>query len=664
MATRFGYASEDVLPDSQWWRDRIHPEDRDRACNSMDNAIANPRSGSWTCEYRFQRRDGTYAEVCDRGYVLKNEVGCAIRVVGAVMDLSELKQAYRELNESEERYRYTIRATGQVAWSASADGQAINFDDAWSSLTGLSCRMTLPEWEQVSHPDDLGASLEQWRRCVESGGPLELEHRLKVRDGSYRWYRTRAAARKDDDDQIENWYGIIEDIHELKVSQQALKRLAEFDDLTSFKNRHAFSTDLESALTIARRTRHKIGLLVLDIDDFKTVNDLFGHDAGDALLMSFARRMLDAGIELYRTGGDEFAAVVRKCSGKEALLEEADRIHCALEAPFRVKGTVLDCRVSIGSAIFPNHGDSPSELLKSADIALYSAKASGKRQTRHFESAMRSTLQRRNSMLEVARHALAENLVGAFLQPKVCLRTGRVVGFEALMRVQNERFGSQTPSVIAAAFDHPELSLEIADRVLADITGVLRKWVGQGLHFGRIAINASPLEFRDGNYAERLLSRLATTGVSPEHIEVEVTESVFLEHDESKILQSLHRLKDAGITIALDDFGTGYASLSHLRHYPVDVLKIDQSFVREITTDPRQELITKAIINLSRTIGIQTVAEGIETTEQADLLGSLGCNLGQGFLFGRAVSMADAEKLLRTSNGKFRMQLASELRVG
>lgn len=664
MATRFGYASAEVGTDSQWWRDRIHPADRDRASNSIDTAIAQAASGSWTCEYRFQRKDGTYAEVCDRGYVLKDEGGRATRVVGAVMDLSELKQAYRELHQSEERYRHTIGATGQVAWSASADGQFINFDDAWSSLTDLSRCMTLPEWERVSHPDDLEASLEQWQRCVETGEPLELEHRLKVRDGAYRWYRSRAAARKDANGKIENWYGIIEDIHELKVSQQALRRLAEFDDLTSLKNRHAFSADLEGALDDAGPKRRKIGLLVLDIDDFKTVNDLFGHDAGDTLLMSFARRMLDAGIELYRTGGDEFAAIVRKCPDKKTLLHEAERIHSALEQPFRVAGTVLDCRTSIGSAIFPNHGDSPSELLKSADIALYSAKTAGKRQTRHFESAMRSDLQRRNSMLEVARHALAEDLVGAFMQPKVCLRTGRVVGFEALMRVRNERFGPQGPSIIGAAFDHPELSLEIANRVLADITTVLRKWLAQGLHFGRIAINASPLEFRDGKYAERLLARLAMASVSPEHIEVEVTESVLLEQDESKILQSLHRLKEAGITIALDDFGTGYASLSHLQRYPVDVLKIDQSFVREITTHPRQELITKAIINLSRTIGIQTVAEGIETAEQADLLESLGCNIGQGFLFGRAVSMADAERLLETSNGKFRMQLASELQAG
>lgn len=664
MATRFGYASEDVRSDSQWWRARIHPQDRDRACRSIDEAIADAKSDSWTCEYRFKRRDNTYAEVCDRGYILKDRSGKAVRVVGAVMDLSEIKEAYRALQDSEARYRHTIEVTGQIAWSASADGQRVEFDESWSSLTGLNCLMTPSEWEQVAHPDDLATALDQWRKSVETGERLEIEQRLKVQDGSYRWFRSRAAAKKDERGHVERWYGIVEDIHELKTSQEALKRLADFDELTSLKNRHSFSLDIETALARAVDQGGAVGLLVLDIDDFKSVNDLFGHDAGDRLLMSIAQRMLDAGIELYRTGGDEFAAIVPMRRKNDLLLSAAERIHQVLEEPFRVGGTVLECRTSIGCAIYPPHGECPSELLKSADIALYTAKAAGRGQTKLFMSAMRSDLQKRNSMLEVAREALASDKIGAFLQPKICLRTGQIMGFEALMRVGNERFGPQGPAIIGAAFDHPELALEIADRVLSKVIGVVHDWQSKGLNFGRIAINASPLEFRERNYADRLLSRLKEARVSPHCIEVEVTETVFLERDEGSILHSLRQLKDAGITIALDDFGTGYASLSHLRQYPVDALKIDQSFVREIIVDPLQTLITRAIINLSQTMGIQTVAEGVETDEQADLLASLGCNVGQGFLFARAVSMSEAETLLRTNDRRYRTKLTHELRVG
>lgn len=299
--------------------------------------------------------------------------------------------------------------------------------------------------------------------------------------------------------------------------------------------------------------------------------------------------------------------------------------------------------------MFPADGSSPCELLKSADIALYAAKAGGRRQTRHFASAMRNELQRRSSMTDVARQSLSGDRVTPFFQPKVNLRDRKVVGFEALMRVQNERFGAQQPAIIAAAFDHPELAIELADRMLSKIMAVIRRWHDRQLRFGRIAVNASPLEFRGGRYAERLLSRLQDNGVEPSLLEVEITETVFLNRAEDLIAESLRVLKHAGVTIALDDFGTGYASLSHLRRFPVDVLKIDQTFIREMIEDPRQQLITRAIIDLSRTIGIQTVAEGIETEEQAEMLDAFGCDLGQGFLFGRALSEEQAEVVLDTS---------------
>lgn len=578
------------------------------------------------------------------------------------MDLSEIKDAYRALEESEQRYRYTIELTGQIAWSATADGQIVHFDQSWSALTGMGCVITPVDWERVAHPDDLQKAFDLWSVSVASGQPLDFEHRMKLSDGTYRWFRSRAAAHKDSSGRVVRWYGTIEDIDELKSSQLALKRLASHDDLTSLGNRHMFTADLEAAMQRASVERN-VGLLVLDIDDFKSVNDLFGHDAGDLLLMSFARRMIESNVDLYRIGGDEFAAIIR-VSGRETILHVAQQIHSILEAPFHLGATMIDCRASIGCAVFPWHGSDSNELLKSADIALYAAKAAGRGQTRLFTSTMRSELQKRNSMLEVARRALVADQVDAFFQPKISFRDDRLVGFEALMRVHTDRFGPQRPEVILAAFDHMDLSVQLADRMLSKVLSVAKAWRREELHFGRIAINASPLEFRGGNYAERLLSRLERGGVPPQDIEVEVTETVFLERDDDSILESLQLLKNAGITIALDDFGTGFASLSHLKHYPVDVLKIDRSFIRGLGTDARQALITQAVIDLSRTMGIQSVAEGVEEQEHADLLASFGCDIGQGFLFGRAMPAEKATALLRGRSHASRMNSGEERSAG
>lgn len=663
MAAQFGYEPTQISDDTLWWRDRIHPEDRERTCDSIDRAIAVNRCGSWTSFYRFLRRDGIYAAVCDHAFILKDGSGIANRLVGAVMDLSRIHQAYRTLQEREEWYRYTIELTGQIAWSTTADGLVINLGDRWSSLTGAKSEMFASEWERVAHPADLPKTQEHWAKSIETGEPLDLEQRLKMLDGTYRWFRTRAAPHKNQLGRVARWYGTIEDIHDLKASQLALARLANFDELTTFPNRHMFSDDLETVLSRAIRAGTRAALLLIDLDDFKSVNDLHGHSTGDLLLMSFARRMLGSGIQLYRIGGDEFAAIMQDGVDEGSAVDLAARIHSLLEEPFELADAVFDCRASIGRAIFPRHGNDATELLKSADIALYAAKDAGRSQTKVFESAMRSDLQRRSSMLAVARQGLDADMIEPFFQPKVSLADGKIAGFEALLRIRNSRFGAQAPSVIGAAFDHPELCLAIAERMLTNIISVTKDWRSKDLEFGRIAINASPLEFRRGNYADLLLARLEAENVPAQDIEIEVTEDVFLERGDGPVLECLLKLKAAGVTIALDDFGTGYASLTHLRHFPVDVLKIDQSFIRDLTTNSRQEQITKGLIKLSRTIGIQTVAEGVETVAQAELLQSFGCGLAQGFLFGRPTTVQDAEILLRGRSSASHTDLARELRT-
>lgn len=665
MVTQFGYSPSEIHSDTRWWRRRIHPEDRARACRSIDQAVrGHPTQTFWTSEYRFRRRDGSYAEVCDRAYIVRDAAGQAFRVVGAVLDLTKIRNAQRVIAATEERYRYTVELTGQIAWSASADGTIVEFDNRWAEQTGLGCVFDVGDWDQVGHPEDVARVLTEWRNSIATGCPLDLEHRFKVRDGSYRWFRSRAAPHFSSDGQIIRWYGTIEDIHDRQLIRAELERLASFDELTMLRNRHAFVRDLEAALSQAKKVSDQLGLLVLDLDDFKYVNDVFGHDIGDRLLAAFAERMRATGVDIYRTGGDEFAVFVEGCRDSEAAILIADKIHGALEESIDFGEIVHECRVSIGCALFPLHGGNVRELLKSADIALYAAKASGRKQTRIFASEMRSDLQKRTSMLSVARQAIAECTIDPVYQPQVDLRSGEIVGFEALLRFGCGTTELQPPAMIWAAFDHAELAVALADQVLDKVLAQIKNWNRKQLSFGRIAINASPLEFRGGRYAQRLLDRLEKSGVAPSSIEVEVTESVFLEREEDSIAHTLALLRQAGITVALDDFGTGYAALSHLTQFPVDLLKIDRTFIRDLPSDARQASITQALMSVSQKLGIRTVAEGIETSEQAVLLRSYGCELGQGFFYGCPMSAEQAEARLSSRQEKFRTAVWSELRAG
>jgi EAL domain-containing protein (putative c-di-GMP-specific phosphodiesterase class I) len=297
---------------------------------------------------------------------------------------------------------------------------------------------------------------------------------------------------------------------------------------------------------------------------------------------------------------------------------------------------VLDCQASIGASLFPLQGNDRAELLKNADVALYAAKAAGRANLKLFRSEMRREMQQRLSMLNLARDALAHRRILPFYQPKLDLRTGRVAGFEALLRWQHPMMGAQSPATISAAFEDLSLAAEISDQMVSAVIADLVRWRDEGLDVGHVALNAAAAEFRRGDFADKLLERLHIAGLPPSLLQVEVTETVFLGRGAECVERALKLLSGAGVGIALDDFGTGYASLSHLKQFPVDFIKIDRSFVRDLEDDPDDAAIIDAVVNLGRSLGIRTVAEGVENERQHEFLLALGCDLGQGFLYGKA----------------------------
>ena len=449
------------------------------------------------------------------------------------------------------------------------------------------------------------------------------------------------------------------DITERKLVELHLAQLAMSDPLTGLANRSHFMTAADRAAIQSAEAGGCIAVLLLDVDDFKQVNDTAGHDAGDALLRAAAARLqasVRPGDVVARLGGDEFAVMVTGLTSEADLQSVMARMMAKLSDPFSHAGRSITCKASIGASLFPKHAEQIEELMKCADIALYEAKARGRGRACTFEPSMLAAWEEEAGMISNARDAIASNELIPFYQPKVDLGTGRIIGFEALLRRVRPDGEVLLPGTISAAFEYPDLAQAISSRMIGCVVDDIAGWLGEGLDIGHVAINVSGADLRNENFPDHLLASLARSGVSCSRIELEVTESVFLGRGAESVERALRTLSQAGISIALDDFGTGYASLSHLKQFPIDIIKIDQRFVRDLQDDPDDAAIVRAVLNLGYSLGIKTVAEGIETEAQADYLKTGGCHFGQGFLFSPAVPAKDVPSLFQRALGWQRMR--------
>ena len=655
IGTHFGYPEAEAGTTALWWEERIHPDDRERISRQIEFAISED-SERWVGEYRFLKGDGTYADIYDCGYIIRDGSGKATRMVGAMLDLTERRQAAAALHDREERLRLAVQATGLGIWDFDVATGERRWSDELRAIFGVAddapadASLALSLVRAEYRPRIVG-----FFRAAHAGrADFEFDETLPIvraDTGEERWVSTNGHKIFDEQGRLSRVLLTVRDITEERTAEERIRWAASHDALTELPNRALFQDRLQHALVYAARARAKVGLLLLDLDHFKQVNDTLGHDAGDALLRSFAERLHDCVRStdmVARLGGDEFAIILPDLRGERGIREVADSILARLREPFTFRGHILDCRASIGAALFPEHGVEAEELLKHADLALYSAKAAGRGGIQTFRSGMRADMQRRSSMLRMARDALDAGRILPSYQPKVEMSTGRIAGFEALLRWRHPRNGLQLPGTIAAALEDIELAVSLSERMHASVIDDLRRWLDSGLEIGHVAINASAAEFRQGDYAERVLERLRAADIPTSRLEVEVTETVFLGRGAECVERALQTLSAEGVRIALDDFGTGYASLSHLKRFPVDIIKIDQSFVRNLEADPDDAAIIRAVLNLGQSLGITIVAEGIETSAQAAYLWAQGCDLAQGYLFGRPTFARTIPNLLRT----------------
>jgi diguanylate cyclase (GGDEF)-like protein/PAS domain S-box-containing protein len=628
------------------WADFVHPDDLK---NVWAQWLASVATGNpYSIEYRIRLPDGSYRCVLVNARAEKDQAGKVVRWFGGFTDISDRVLAEKALRNSERLHRSLVEASADCIKVITLDGrvQLLNTPGLRAMEFEALDDVRGKQWSSL-WPGDMRGTVEEAVRTAAGGETIRFNGPCLTRTGMPKWWDVVVTPVHDDRGEVSNLLAISRDITDEKARSQELLWASEHDSLTLLPNRRAFQARLQAAAIRAMAAGTKLGLLLVDLDHFKHVNDTMGHSAGDSMLQALAGRIREAVRPedfVARIGGDEFAIILEGVVGPENLLDLGKRVSLRINAPVRIHHRALSGGASIGGAIFPDDARTANDLFKLADTALYRLKAEGRGGTRLFESHMLVEAQLIASQLSLARDAVNDRTVVPYYQPKVKLTDGSFRGFEALLRWQHPSRGLQLPETIEQAFNDYELASKIGEVMQTKVAADVQAWLAQGFDFGRLSINASPAEFLRDDYAEGLLERLREHRVPPRLIEVEVTEHVLMERGSSYVARALARLKAAGVTIALDDFGTGYSSLSHLRDFPVDVVKIDKSFVSNIATDNEIAAIVAAVVNLARSLGLETVAEGVETRIQADLLRAFGCDLGQGFLFGEPIH-GDAVRL-------------------
>ena len=489
------------------------------------------------------------------------------------------------------------------------------------------------------HPKDVARARVAFAKLLQgegSAGPIEF----RFRHAQGHWIHLEALG----NNLMEHpgIHGVVltsRDVSERKKAEKRAEYLSQHDVLTGLPNRVLMQDRLHQAISQARRNGGLVALMFIDLDRFKMVNDLFGHITGDTLLKQVAARLTECLRDtdtVARLGGDEFTIMLPDATNPQVVGEVAQRVLKEFSLPFSDGEQEMFVSASIGISLFPRDGASPDDLVKHADTAMYSAKDSGRNSFRYFTEDLNHEVREKVMLESGLRRAIERGELRLFYQPKIDLATGRVIGAESLVRWQHPTLGLIPPGKFIEVAEESGLILPLGEWVLKAACEQLRTWQHQGIDL-QVAVNVSARQFQQRNLADTVMGFLSDSGVDPQFIEIELTESALLNDRETSIA-TLKRMKSRGIAISIDDFGTGYSSLSYLKLLPLDILKIDKSFVRDIVTDDNDAVIVRAIIGLARSLGIKVIAEGVEDEQQLSFLNQNGCNYGQGYLFGKPLA--------------------------
>jgi diguanylate cyclase (GGDEF)-like protein/PAS domain S-box-containing protein len=611
--------------------DLIHPEDRDRWLASI--VEANRDGGIWSFEGRLLYPDGAvkwWQGISRQSQVTDEE----IVYNGVMLDISDRKAAEDELRLAAKVFEHSREGIVILA----ADCTVLSVNRAFTTITGH-----VPE-DVLGGPlaalDVLRGDARQgavWER-VRTAGAWEGEQLLERRNGEVFPARVQLLALRSDGGTSRHFVVILEDISERKAQEERIRHMAQHDFLTGLPNRALLEDRLRQAMPLAVRQGGRLAVMFLDLDRFKTINDSLGHQVGDTLLQEVGRRLSSCvrmADTVSRQGGDEFVVLVQDLDGPDAAAGVARKILDVVAEPYAVDGTQLSVTPSIGISVFPDDGHDIATLLRNADVAMYHAKAAGRNNFQFFTREMNARVRERVAMETRLRRALQKGSGFALhYQPRIDLHTGAVAGMEALLRWHDPDLGDVAPAAFIPVAEESGLILQIGEWVLREACRQNRAWQRAGLPVMPVSVNLSAVQFRQAALEQLVMDALRDADLPPECLELEVTETSIM-HDMETVRGTLEALRSGGIRLSIDDFGTGYSSLAYLKRLPLDRLKIDRSFVQDVPNDTDDAAIAAAIVGMAQTLGLRTLAEGIETTSQLEFLRRLGCEEAQGFLFSR-----------------------------
>ncbi|OIQ86764.1 cyclic di-GMP phosphodiesterase Gmr [mine drainage metagenome] len=575
-------------------------------------------------------------------------------------EVAERKQAEEMLRKSESSLNDAQRIAGLGSFVLHAGSGLWESSDMLDGLFGIdrTHEHTLEGWLALLHPEDRPAMADYIKNEVfGQGGDLDREFRIiRHGDRAERWVHGIGKLECNAQGHPLQIHGTIQDITQRKIAEDEIRRLAFYDPLTRLPNRRLLMDRLNQALASSARSGRSGALLFIDLDNFKTLNDTLGHDIGDLLLQLVSRRLtacVREGDTVARLGGDEFVVMLEDL-GEHALEAAAqtetigEKILAALNQPYPLGPHNHHSTPSIGATLFKTHELAMDELLKQADIAMYQAKKAGRNTLRFFDPQMQANITARAALEEGLRHALANNQFELHYQLQAT-HDGWAVGAEALIRWQRPETGLVSPLMFIPLAEETGLILPLGQWVLETACDQIKRWEGS-LHTRhlQLAINVSARQFHQVDFVQRVRLAIDRTGIQPDRLKLELTESLVLD-DIDETIRRMHALREVGVRFSMDDFGTGYSSLSSLKKLPISQLKIDQSFVRDITNDPDGAIIVQTIIAMAINLGMEVIAEGVETEEQRAFLEQHGCPLCQGYLFGKPMPAEQFEALLLRS---------------